>query len=67
MGRDLEGQRANDDVDHTLHEEARAGEQFERAEPGHGSMVCHGDVHTLRAWCRLTRASRSTTASAEHR
>lgn len=34
MGRDLEGQRADDDVDHTLHEEARAGEQFERAEPG---------------------------------
>jgi len=40
MGRDLEGQRADDDVDHTLHEEARAGEQFERTEPGHESMVC---------------------------
>jgi hypothetical protein len=54
MGRDLEGQRADDHIDHTLHEEARAGEQFERAEPGHGSMVCqaHGKSPPRR---RLTR------------
>ena len=39
LARDLEGQRTDDHVDHALHEEARAGEQFERAEPGHESMV----------------------------
>jgi hypothetical protein len=49
MGRDLEGQRADDDVDHTLHEEARAGEQFERAEAGHGSMVCQPTRRARRA------------------
>ena len=42
LGRDLEGQRADDHVDHTLHEEASAGEQFEPAEPGHESVGAAG-------------------------
>lgn len=39
LGCDLEGQRADDQVEHTLDEEARAGEELECAETGHGSMV----------------------------
>ena len=37
FGRDLQGQRADDQVEHTLHEEARASERLERAETVHGS------------------------------
>jgi hypothetical protein len=36
---DLEGQRADDHVEHTFHKEAHAGEPLDRAEAVHGSIV----------------------------
>ena len=39
LSRDLEGQRADDHVEHTLHKEAPAGEPLDRAETVHRSMV----------------------------
>ena len=39
LGCDLEGQRADDHVEHTLHKEAHAGEPLDRAETVHRSMV----------------------------
>jgi len=39
LGRDLEGQRADDHVEHTLHKETPAGEPRDRAEAVHRAMV----------------------------
>jgi hypothetical protein len=39
FARDLQGQHADDQVEHTFDEDARASEQLERAETVHGSFL----------------------------